>query len=49
MPGCHSYDAVPHDEMEAAMRYLIGEGPKPGSNRFLEPDGYTELRGMMTW
>tara|TARA_Y100000589_G_scaffold295529_1_gene302008 strand:+ start:947 stop:2965 length:2019 start_codon:yes stop_codon:yes gene_type:complete len=49
LPGCHSYDAVPHDEMEAAMRYLIGEGPKPGSYRLLEPDGYPDLRGMMTW
>ncbi|MBI34881.1 MAG: hypothetical protein CMP67_05905 [Flavobacteriales bacterium] len=49
LPGCHSYDAVPHKEMEAAMRYLIGEGPQPGSYTLIQSGGYPDLRGMMTW
>ena len=49
LPGCHSSDAVPHKEMEAAMRYLTGEGPKPGSYELIQEGGYPNLRGMMTW
>ncbi|MAS52453.1 MAG: hypothetical protein CMD20_04535 [Flavobacteriales bacterium] len=49
LPGCHSSDAVPHKEMEAAMRYLIGEGPQPGSYELIQDGGYPDLRGMMTW
>lgn len=49
LPGAQSYDAVPHKEMEAAMRYLTGEGPKPGSYELIQEGGYPDLRGMMTW
>ena len=49
LPGCDSYDAVPHKEMEAAMRYLTGKGPKPNSYKLKEDGGYPDLRGMMTW
>ena len=49
LPGCHSDDAVPHKEMEAAMRYLIGEGPQPGSYELIQEGGYPDLKGMMTW
>lgn len=33
----------------AAMRYLLGEGPQPGSYTLAQPGGYPTLRGMMTW
>ena len=32
-----------------AMEYLLGEGPQPGSYALVQPGGYPDLRGMMTW
>jgi chitinase len=49
LPGCHSSDALPHEELEATMRYLIGEGPQPGKYTLKTEGGYPDLRGMMTW
>ncbi len=36
-------------DVAAAIRYLKGEGSKPGTYTLIEPDGYPDLRGMMTW
>ncbi|MEI8202905.1 MAG: glycosyl hydrolase family 18 protein [Bacteroidota bacterium] len=33
----------------AAMKYLLGSGPKPGSYTLVQSGGYPNLRGMMTW
>lgn len=49
LPGCVFSDTPPHKEMEAAMRYLIGEGPQPGSYKLIQEGGYPDLRGMATW
>ena len=49
LPGCHSYDAVPHQDIIAGIKYLMGEGPQPGDYTLIEENGYPELRGMMTW
>lgn len=35
--------------VSSAIRYLKGEGPKPGSYTLVNPEGYSDLRGMMTW
>jgi chitinase len=35
--------------VQAAMRYLLGTGPKPGSYTLLASGGYPSLNGMMTW
>lgn len=49
LPGCHSSDAVPHKELELAMRYLLGKGAQPSNYKLKQEGGYPELRGMMTW
>ena len=49
LPGCHSSDAVPHAEIEKAMAYLRGLGPKPGSYTLQKAGGYPDIMGMMTW
>jgi len=49
LPGCHSSDAVPHKDIEAAIAYLTGKGPQPGSYTLKTPGGYPDLLGMMTW
>ena len=49
LPGCHSYDAVPHDEVKKAMDYLLGVGPQPGSYTLIQEGGYPDIKGMMTW
>jgi chitinase len=36
-------------DVAAAIRYLKGEGTKPGTYTLIEPNGYPDLRGMMTW
>ncbi|MEI6435567.1 MAG: Ser-Thr-rich GPI-anchored membrane family protein [Bacteroidota bacterium] len=33
----------------AAMSYLLGKGPKPGTYSLVQAGGYPTLRGMMTW
>ena len=35
--------------VRAAMEYLLGEGPQPGSYTLEQSGGYPALRGMMTW
>lgn len=35
--------------VEAALNYLMGKGPQPGSYTLIEPAGYPQLGGMMTW
>jgi chitinase len=35
--------------VRAAMEYLLGEGPQPGTYTLAQPGGYPALRGMMTW
>lgn len=49
LPGCHSSDAVPHLEIEKALSYLRGLGPKPGNYTLFEEGGYPDIMGMMTW
>ena len=49
LPGCHSSDAVPHLEIEKALSYLRGLGPKPGNYTLLKEGGYPDIMGMMTW
>ncbi len=33
----------------AALKYLLGSGPKPGSYTLFKSGGYPNLAGMMTW
>lgn len=35
--------------ISAAMKYLLGTGPKPGTYTLATAGGYADLRGMMTW
>jgi chitinase len=35
--------------VQAAVRYLLGTGPKPGAYTLLTSGGYPSLNGMMTW
>jgi chitinase len=35
--------------VKRAIDYLRGKGPKPGGYTLLQPGGYPDLRGMMTW
>lgn len=49
LPGCHSSDAVPHKELQQAMAYLMGDGPKPGKYELKTAGGFPNLKGMMTW
>ncbi len=35
--------------VRAAVEYLLGEGPQPGSYTLAQAGGYPDLRGMMTW
>ncbi len=37
------------DTVKAAVDYLRGNGPQPGSYTLVNPAGYSDLRGMMTW
>lgn len=46
---CNGWDYTPVDETEAAIKYLLGQGPRPGRYTLRNPDGYSDLRGMMTW
>ena len=49
LPGCHSSDAVPHKELEQAIKYLMGKGPQPGQYKLKKEGGFPEIKGMMTW
>ncbi len=35
--------------VQSALEYLLGRGPQPGQYRLFNPNGYPDLRGMMTW
>ncbi len=35
--------------VRAAVNYLTGNGPQPGTYVLSQPGGYPDLRGMMTW
>jgi len=35
--------------VKAALDYLLGKGPKPGTYTLVQSGGYPTLRGMMTW
>lgn len=37
------------DTVKAAIKYLLGTGPKPGTYSLVQSGGYPSLRGMMTW
>lgn len=49
LPSCSGSGYVSSANLEAAMNYLIGEGPKAGSYTLKQAGGYPDLRGMMTW
>ncbi len=40
---------VAPDSVKAAVNYLRGTGPKPGTYTIAQTGGYPNLRGMMTW
>jgi chitinase len=40
---------VSPDSVKAAVNYLRGAGPKPGTYTLVQSGGYLNLRGMMTW
>ena len=52
LPACGSAAGGGYTDtatVRAAMQYLLGEGPQPGSYTLVQPGGYPALRGMMTW
>lgn len=36
-------------DVQAALEYLLGKGPRPGQYTLYNPNGYPDLAGMMTW
>jgi chitinase len=52
LPACSSAAGGGYTDtatVAAAIRYLKGEGPQPGSYTLTQTAGYPDLRGMMTW
>lgn len=52
LPACPSAAGggyVVADSVKAALNYLRGSGPKPGSYNLVQSNGYPNLRGLMTW
>ncbi len=52
LPACTSAAGggfVDSATVRAAMNYLLGKGPKPGTYVLTSATGYPSLRGMMTW
>lgn len=40
---------VTPDEMVSAVNYLLGNGSQPGSYELINPTGYPDIAGLMTW
>lgn len=49
LPACNGSGHINASNLKAAMKYLIGEGPKVGAYTLKESGGYPTLKGMMTW
>lgn len=49
LPACGGGGYVSSDDMVAAVKYLMGTGPKVGNYTLKKASGYGDLRGMMTW
>lgn len=52
LPACGSAAGGGYTDtatVAAALRYLLGTGPQPGSYTLLQVGGYPTLRGLMTW
>ncbi len=52
LPACTSAAGggyVDTASVRAAAEYLLGSGPRPGSYNLQQPNGYPDLRGLMTW
>lgn len=49
LPGCAGWGYTTPADIEAAVNYLRGDGPKPGNYTLKKSGGYPDLRGMMTW
>lgn len=49
LPGCQGWGYTQPAVVEAAINYLMGRGPQPGSYTLKQQGGYPDLRGMMTW
>jgi chitinase len=51
LPACSAAGGgfVDTSNVKAAIDYLRGMGPQPGSYILMQPGGYPYLRGMMTW
>ncbi len=52
LPACTSAAGggfVDSATVRAAMNYLLGKGPKPGTYMLIQSGGYPNLKGMMTW
>lgn len=49
LPACGGGGYVSSSNMVAAVKYLMGTGPKVGSYTLKKASGYSDLRGLMTW
>ncbi len=52
LPACASAAGggyVDTTTVRAALKYLLGTGPRPGNYTLTHPGGYPDLGGMMTW
>jgi len=50
LPACGiGSGGLSSSDMVAAVKYIMGTGPKVGSYTIKKASGYSDLRGMMTW
>tara|TARA_Y100000589_G_scaffold159903_1_gene152072 strand:- start:5031 stop:7115 length:2085 start_codon:yes stop_codon:yes gene_type:complete len=49
LPSCSGWGYTEPEVLESTMKYLLGQGPKPGEYTLKQEEGYPDLRGMMTW
>lgn len=49
LPACSGNGYVNSSDMVAAVKYLMGNGPKVGDYTLIQSGGYPDLRGTMTW
>ena len=49
LPSCKGWGYTEPKVLESTMKYLLGQGKKPGEYKLKQEGGYPNLRGMMTW
>lgn len=52
LPACNAAAGGGYTDtatVRAALEYLLGNGPQPGTYSLVQTGGYPDLRGMMTW